>query len=214
MAAYDLEEQEQLSAMKAWWEKYGNIVTTTIAVLALAVLAWQAWSWRERSQNDNATAMYSEVFMAAQGGDPAKLQQAVNQLTAAYPGHLQASLGALLAAKTDMDKKDTKSARVKLSWVIEHTKEVLVKDLARLRLASLLLDDKAYDEALKQLDAGVTPEFASRFAELRGDVLVEQNKLDAAKQAYKQSLEKFSSAAENNTMKTIVQTKLDALGGN
>jgi predicted negative regulator of RcsB-dependent stress response len=214
MAAYDLEEQEQLSAMKAWWDKYGNIITTVVAVIALGVLAWQGWTWHERSQNDKATAMYSEVFLAAQAGDTAKLQQAANQLTTEFPGHLQASLGALLAAKADIDKKDEKSARVKLTWVIEHTKEVMVKDLARLRLASLLLDEKAYDEALKQLEGGVTQELAARFAEMRGDVLVEQNKLDAAKQAYKQALEKFSGGADANTLKTIVQTKLDALGAN
>ena len=214
MAAYDLEEQEQLSAMKAWWDKYGNLITTVVAVIALGVLAWQGWSWYQRTQNDKATAMYGEVFMAAQAGDTAKLQQAANQLTTEFPGHLQASLGALLAAKADIDKKDEKSARVKLTWVIEHSKEVLVKDLARLRLAALLLDEKSYDEALKQLEGGVTQELAARFAELRGDVLVEQNKLDAAKQAYKQALEKFPGNAESTTLKTIVQTKLDALGGN
>lgn len=214
MAAYDLEEQEQLSAMKAWWEKYGNIITTALAVVAAGLLAWQAWSWHQRSQNDKATAMYAQLFLAAQAGDTAKLQQAANQLTTEFPGHLQASLGALLAAKTDIDKKDDKSARVKLAWVIEHSKEVLVKDLARLRLAALLLDEKSYDEALKELEGGVTQELAPRFAELRGDVLVEQNKVDAAKQAYKQALEKFASAADTATLKTIVQTKLDALGGN
>ncbi|MEC5386270.1 tetratricopeptide repeat protein [Uliginosibacterium sp. H3] len=214
MAVYDLEEQEQLSAMKAWWDKYGNAITWVAIVAAGALLAWVAWSGYQRSQNDKATALYSEVFLAAQAGDTAKLQQTANQLTTEYPSHLQASLGALLAAKADIDKKDEKSARVKLTWVIEHTKEATVKDLARLRLATLLLDEKAYDEALKQLESGVTQELAARFAEMRGDVLVEQNKLDAAKQAYKQALEKFSGAADNNTLKTIVQTKLDALGAN
>jgi predicted negative regulator of RcsB-dependent stress response len=214
MAAYDLEEQEQLSAMKAWWEKYGNIIATTAAAIALVVLAWQVWSWYQRSQNDKATAMYAEVFLAAQAGDTTKLQQAASQLTTEYPGHLQASLGALLGAKADIDKKDNKSARVKLTWVIEHTKEVLIKDLARLRLASLLLDEKSYDEALKQLEGGVTQELAPRFAEMRGDVLIEQGKPDAAKLAYKQAIEKFPATTEGTTLKTVVQTKLDALGGN
>jgi predicted negative regulator of RcsB-dependent stress response len=214
MAAYDLEEQEQRSAIKAWWEKYGNVISAVVAVIALAVLAWQAWSFYQRSQNSKATAMYADVFLAAQAGDTAKLQQAANQLTTDYPGHLQASLGALLAAKADVDKKDTKSARVKLTWVIDHTKEVLVKDLARLRLATLLLDDKAYDEALKQLESGVTKELAPRFAEMRGDVLVEQGKPEAAKEAYKQALEKIPATPEDSTLKNIVQTKLDELGGN
>lgn len=214
MAVYDLEEQEQLSAIKAWWDKYGNIITWVAVLIAVALLAWVSWSGYQRSQNGKATALYGEVFLAAQANDTAKLQQVANQLTSEYPGHLQASLGALLAAKADIDKKDDKSARVKLTWVIEHSKDDLVKDLARLRLASLLLDEKSYDEALKQLEGGVTAELAPRFAELRGDVLVEQNKTDAAKQAYKQALEKFANTAESGTLRTIVQTKLDALGGN
>lgn len=214
MAVYDLEEQEQLSAMKAWWDKYGNIITTVVGVIAVAVLAWQGWSWYQRSQSEKATAVYAEAFLAAQNGDAAKLQQAANQLTNDFPGHLQASLAALLAAKSDIDKNDAKSARLKLTWVVDHSKEVLVKDLARLRLSALLLDEKSYDDALKQLEGGVTQELAPRFAELRGDVLVEQNKIDAAKSAYKQALEKFPSTTEGNTLKTIVQTKLDALGGN
>ncbi|MDB5813471.1 MAG: hypothetical protein JWM03_924 [Rhodocyclales bacterium] len=213
MAAYDLEEQEQLSAMKAWWEKYGNAITTGAIVIAVALMAWIGWSTYQRKQNDKATAMYAEVFLAAQAGDTAKLQQTANQLTTDYPSHLQASLGALLAAKVDIDKKDTKSARVKLAWVIEHSKEVLIKDLARLRLATLLLDDKAYDEALKQLEGGVTQELAPRFAELRGDVLVEQGKIDKAKEAYKQALEKIPSTQEGTGLKNIVQSKLDELGG-
>src|ERR1700750_2716299 len=105
MAAYDLEEQEQLSAMKAWWDKYGNIITWVAIRVAGALVAWVSWSGYQRSQNNKATAMYADVFLAAQAGDTAKLQQAANQLTTEFPGHLQASLAALLAAQGDIDKK-------------------------------------------------------------------------------------------------------------
>jgi predicted negative regulator of RcsB-dependent stress response len=214
MAVYDLEEQEQLSALKAWWGKYGNAISTVATVLAVAVLGWTGWQRYQGSQSESATVLYAEAFRAAQANDIAKLQQTANQLTKDFPGSLQASLGTLLSAKADIEKNDAKAARVKLEWVTEHGSDALIKDVARLRLAAVLIDDKAYDDALRQANAGTTTEYAARFAEMRGDVLVEQGKIEEAKAAYKQASEKYGEAAELGSLKNVVQTKLEALGGN
>jgi len=210
MAAYDLEEQEQLSAMKAWWDKYGNLITTAATVVLVVLAAWLGWTRYQSYQGQKATAVYAELFRAAESGEQAKLDLAAKQLTSDYPNELQASLGTLMAARVDVDHKDTKNARVKLSWVIEHGKDDLLKDMARLRLAALMLDEKVYGDAIKTIDGGVTTEFAARFADLRGDVLVEQGKLDAARAAYKQAAEKYG---DGNSLKSMVETKLEALGG-
>ncbi|MFT3733961.1 MAG: tetratricopeptide repeat protein [Rhodocyclaceae bacterium] len=214
MAVYDLEEQEQLSALKAWWGKYGNIISTGATVVAIGVIAWTAWSRYQGSQSENASVLYAEAFRAAQANDVPKLQQLANQLTKDYPGHLQASLATLLSARADVDKNDGKAARVKLEWITANSKDPLIKDVARLRLAAVLLDDKLLDEALTQANAGTTTEYAGRFAEMRGDVLIEQGKTDDAKAAYKQALEKYSNGGEYASLKNVVQTKLEALGGN
>ena len=42
MAVYDLEEQEQISELKAWWAQYGNLVVTLAVVAALSSVGWQA----------------------------------------------------------------------------------------------------------------------------------------------------------------------------
>ena len=210
MAAYDLEEQEQLSAMKAWWDKYGNHITTVATVVLVVLAGWVGWNRYQTHLSDKATVVYGRLFSAAESGDQATLDQAAKELTSEYANHLQASLGTLIAARVDLDHKDTKSARIKFAWVIEHSQDDLVKDLTRLRLAALLLDDKAYDEAIKTIDGGVTSEFAARFADLRGDVLVEQGKIDAARAAYKQASEKYG---DGNSLKSMVDTKLEALGG-
>src|SRR5713101_7983620 len=50
MAAYDLEEQEQLAELKAWWKEHGGTVILG-ATLALAAFgAWNGWVWYQRSQ--------------------------------------------------------------------------------------------------------------------------------------------------------------------
>ena len=67
-----------------------------------------------------------------------------------------------------------KTAQAQLAWAAENAKDE-PRDLARLRLAAVLLDEKAYDEALKQL-AAEPPAFAARFDELKGDVLAAQGK--------------------------------------
>lgn len=214
MAVYDLEEQEQISALKAWWAKYGNAVSTVATVLAVAVLGWTGWQRYQSSQTENATVLYAEAFRAAQANDVPKLQQTANQLTKEYPGLLQSSLATLMSAKADIDKNDGKAARVKLEWVTENASDPLIKDVARLRLAAVLIDEKALDDALRQANAGTTSEYAARFAEMRGDVLIEQGKTEEAKAAFKLAVEKYGDSGETASLKNIAQTKLEALGGN
>ena len=106
-----------------------------------------------------------------------------------------AGMGALLAARVQADAGDTKSARVQLAWAAENARDAGMRDLARLRLATLMLDDKAYDEALKQLAAEPAASFAPRFGELRGDVHVAQGRQDEARKAYDAALASLDSSA-------------------
>ena len=41
----DLEEQEQLEQLKAFWNQYGNLITTLVVIFAGAYLAWIGWNW-------------------------------------------------------------------------------------------------------------------------------------------------------------------------
>ena len=62
--AYDLEEQEQIADLKAWWDKYGNFVFTIATVALLAVAAWNGWNWYQRKQSVEAAAVYEELLKA------------------------------------------------------------------------------------------------------------------------------------------------------
>jgi len=84
------------------------------------------------------------------------------------------------------------------------------RGIARLRLAAVLLDEKKYDEGLKVLDGADDPAFAAPAADLRGDIMLAQGRLDEARAAYKLAMEK---AGPGDPVRGVAGTKLEALGG-
>jgi predicted negative regulator of RcsB-dependent stress response len=146
-----------------------------------------------------------------QAGDAKALRDAGGTLVESYPRTLYASMGALAAARFHFERGELKDARAQLQWVSERSPSEELKDLARLRLAGVLLDDKAYDEALALLGAKHADAMAAQYAALKGDVLVAKNQPAEAKAAYKLALEK--AGPRENALRASVQLRLDALGG-
>jgi len=218
MATYDLEEQEQLDELKTWWKMYGNIVTGILVAVALAVAGWQGWNWWQRQQAAQASAVFSALQVATAQRDAKRARELAGELIDKYSVTSYAGMGALLAARAQVDAGDTKNARVQLTWAAENAMDPGLRDLARLRLAAVMLDEKAYDEAMKQLATEPGVAFAPRFAELRGDVFAAQGKPVEARNAYDLALTKFDALAKDDEnrqrggYKEIVQTKRDALG--
>lgn len=211
MQNLDLEEQEQLAALKGWWKDHGNLVLGLIAAVAFGVAAWQGWNWYQRSQALQASTLYESLAKAIQAGDAKALRDASGALAEGYPRTLYASMGALASARFHFDRNNLKSAKAQLQWVIERSSAEDLRDVARLRLASLLLDEKAYDEALQQLEAKHGEPFAAQFAALKGDVLAAKAQTAEARAAYRIALEKADKS--NEAFRSGVQLRLDALGG-
>ena len=210
MAHYDLEEQEQIDTLKTWWKMYGNLVTGLVTALALAGIGWQGWNWYQRNQAAQASAIYGVLEQAVAERDAQKIKAAAGELSEKFGGTTYASLAALVAARQSFDAGDLKTAKAQLAWAVAHGKDE-VRDLAHLRLAAVQLDEKAYDEALKLLEASHAPAFDARFLELKGDVLIAQGKAAEAKAAYKAALDKATEKA-GPTLE-LLQQKLDSLGG-
>ena len=219
MAVYDLEEQEQISELKAWWARYGNAVTAGLLVAAVAVFGWQAWNWYQRNQAAQASGILADVQKAASGRDAKTAAARAGELIEKFPSTTQAALAVLMSAKLQAEGGDVKTAKAQLGWAAERAGEVELREIARLRLANLLLDEKAYDDALKALEPEPTPSFAGRFHELRGDIHAVQGKGSEAKKAYEAAiarLDEVSKSAPAGTIddrqKTILQLKLESLG--
>jgi predicted negative regulator of RcsB-dependent stress response len=210
--ALDLEEQEQVAELKAWWKQHGNLVVSTVLAVALAFAAWQGWRWYQASQAGQAAGFYEALAKAAQAGDAKALRDAGGSLIESYPRTLYASMGALAAARFHFDRNDLKAAKTQLQWVLERSRSDDYRDLARLRLGAVLLDEKAYDEALKLLEPKPqSSAYEAQYAALRGDVLVAKNQPAEARAAYQLALDK--AAKEQSGFRESVRMRLDALGG-
>lgn len=210
MAVYDLQEQEQIAALKAWWKENGRTVILAAAVFVASLGGAQGWRYYQQQHALGAAAAYQALEQTLAGSDGKKIAQAAASLKERFPKSPYASRAALASAKAGYQAGDFGRVRGELQWVLDNSAEDGVKDVARLRLARLALEEKKYDEALQLLQAKHQDSFAGLYADLRGDVLLAQGKAAQARAAYRQALEKADPAG---AFRGIVQLKLDALGG-
>jgi len=210
MATYDLDEQERLDELKAWWKRWGNLVMFGLAVVIAAAAGWRYWQNRVTPHSLEAATVYEQLTQSLATNNVKAAREAGAMLIDQYKGTAYAPRAALLLARLNVGAKDLKSAQNQLEWAAANSKEPAVKDLARLRLAAVQLDQKEYDAALKTLSGSHSDAFAFRFQDLKGDVLLAQGKTAEARAAYQTA---FGKMAEDNAYRNIVELKLDALGG-
>jgi len=207
---YDLEEQEQIDALKAWWRQNGRLVIAAVVAAALAAAAVTGWRTFQANKATEAAQLYASLEEAVRASDTGKTKELSAALMENYSGTAFGPMAALLSAKSNFEQGDLKSAAAQLEWALEHAKDEETAAVARLRLAAVRLDEKQYDEALRLLDAKHPPAFDGLYLDLRGDVMLAQGKTAEARAAYRDALAKL---AEQGNYRLVVQAKLDALGG-
>ncbi len=206
--AYDLEEQEQLAELKAWWQKYGNLLLTAVTVVLLGFAGYNGWRWYERDQAKSAAGVYGQLEQAIVARDTAKVQTLAATIQEHYGRTSYAAIAALQAAKLSAEMGDLPRAAEQLRWVIDKSGHDELTMIARVRLAGVLLDEKKYDQALQALSFEAPAAYLPTVLDRRGDVLVAQNKTEEARAAYKDALAK---ADAQHPLRAIIQLKLDAL---
>lgn len=205
----DLEEQEQLDQIKHFWNQYGDFITWVLIAVFGTVAAWNGWQYWQRTQATQAAALYDEVERAAEGGDNARVERAFADIKDKFGSTTYAQQAGLLAAKVMADKGNTDGAKAALGWVAENASDEGYQATARLRLAAVLIEAKAYDEALKQLNAAFPKPFEALAADRKGDVLALQGKKAEAKGEYLKAWQGLDAQAD---YRQLVEVKLNALG--
>jgi predicted negative regulator of RcsB-dependent stress response len=204
----DLEEQEQLDELKHFWNQWGNLITWFLIGVFGAFAAWNGWNYWQRTEALKASALYDEVERAATAGDVSRVDQAVKDLQDKYGRTTYAQQGSLLAGRFFTEQSKPDQARAALKWAAEEAKDEGLQAVARLRLASLLVEGKSYDDALKQLSA-MPKEFEPLAADRRGDIFNLQGKKEEAKAEYLKAWKGFEAGTE---YRGLVEVKLTALG--
>jgi predicted negative regulator of RcsB-dependent stress response len=208
MKHLDLEEQEQLDQLKAFWKKFGNVISAALILVFGSIAAYNGYQWWQRNQSAQAAAMYDEVERTAKEGDPVKISRAFADMKERFAGTTYAAQAGLLSAKALYDKGQAEQAKAPLEWVANSAADESYRAIAKLRLASILFESKGFDAALKLLD-GLPKEFDALAADRRGDILLAQGKKDDAKAAFEKAHKGFD---ERTEYRRLVEIKLNALG--
>lgn len=205
----DLQEQEQLDALKAFWNKQGNLITWVLVLILGGFAAWNGWQYWQRDQAQNAAAMFEELDRAAAAGDADRNGRVFADMKERYPRTAFTQQAGLTAARAQWAKGQADAAKASLAWVAEHGVEDEVRTIARLRLAALQADGRQYDDALRTLETAKAPDFEPLVADRRGDVLLAQGKKAAALAAYQAA---YKGLSDKGDYRRLVEAKLTALG--
>ncbi|AOW13265.1 hypothetical protein LPB72_06600 [Hydrogenophaga crassostreae] len=205
----DLEEQEQLDQIKHFWAQWGNLITWVLIAVFGSMAAWNGWNYWQRSQASKASALYEVLQRATSAGDAEKIERAFNDMKDGFGGTTYAAQGAMLAAKALFEAQKVDAARAALTWAMNDANDPAYQGLARLRLAGMEIDAKAYDQAMKLLDSTFPAALVPLVLDRKGDALVAQGKNDEAKALYQQA---WKAMPDRMEYRQLIEVKLASLG--
>ncbi|MDD4928123.1 MAG: tetratricopeptide repeat protein [Gallionella sp.] len=209
MAVLDLQEQEQLDTLKAWWKDNGRWIVGFVLVVAVTMGGWRGWQYYQSKQTAEAATLYQHFVEQLASNDAKRVNDAAAAVMDKYAGTPYAARAALIAAQINEQGKEALRAKTQLQWVIEHAAEDGLKSVASLRMAAMLLDEKDYAGAMKLLTAKHPSSFDGLYLDMKGDVLSAQGKFAEARDAYKLAYDKFD---VKSSYRNLVQMKLDSAG--
>jgi predicted negative regulator of RcsB-dependent stress response len=206
--ALDLEEQEQLDEFKVWWKKNGKLLANALLAGLIAYSAWTGYNYFQQKKAVEASELFQNLVQLEPNKLP-EIKALSAKLMESYSATPYAGRAAVFAAKNNFAANDSKSAKAQLEWAIANAKESSVKAIAGLQLASILLEEKDFDGALKVLAAEMDKGYDGLKQGLQGDIYQAQGKQSEAKKAYTDALTNLD---ENGRLHQYTQQKLEALG--
>jgi len=213
----DLEEQEQLDSLKAFWEKYRSVIMGAVTAVLFAFAAYNGWQWWQNSQATEAGKLYETMMGSIEKGNKEQSLQAADDLQKQFAATSYAPMASLIAAKLAADAGDAAKSQAYLRWVAEKAANDGYKALGKLRLATALMDEgsaKSLAEADAILKSKPTLGFEPLWLERRGDWYLVQGKNADARTSYLQAWKLLEKSKEfPQEARSLLKVKLDAVGG-
>lgn len=212
----DYTEEEQIAQIKEWWQRNGKPLLAGAALAVVLVFGWKGWQKHQDTQAQTASVLYQQLLDVAlvpsEQVDAQQVAKLLAELKKVNESSAYAQYAGLLAAKVAVDNNQLDDASLELNAILAQPANDTLAELARQRLARVLLAQEKAEQALQLLDAKVAPAFAATREELRGDALVVLARPEEAKAAYEQAKQALSSeaAAGNLLMKLDNLSEKDA----
>jgi predicted negative regulator of RcsB-dependent stress response len=213
----DLEEQEQLDQLKAFWQKYRNLITGVLTAALFAYAAYSGYQWWRNSQAAQASQLYDTMIVAISKSDKDQSLRAADDLQKQFGRTPYASMASLVAAKIASDAGDAPKAIEYLRWTAKNASNAGYEALGKLRLVSQLIEqgtEKDFAEADAILKDKPINGFEALWLERRGDWYLAQKNTAQAKVSYQDAWKKLDQAKEfPEEARRLLKVKLDAVGG-
>ena len=201
-------EQEQIELLKNWIKQYSLVILAGVAIAVLTIFGWRYWQQRQANILSHASGVYDEMLtMRAQNDIAATLVQA-KKLFSHYPKTVYGQMAALMLARDAITRKNYSEAETNLNWVLSHSKITSLRQIARLRLARVMIAENKIADSLIVLNTVEDASFMGLIDEVKGDAYYLQKNFDKARQSYQQALKELPNA---EVIRPLLQMKYDNL---
>jgi len=209
-------DEEQIEALKKWWQDNGTSTLATVALALILYFGWQGWQSQKQEDIVTASSIYQNMLAAVGSGNSVltdEQRSTANHLATTlktdFPGSTYAQFAALYKAKLAVEAKDLGAAEQELQWVMDGDAIPDIVVQAKLRLARVLYAQGKYPAALLLLDNS-NAIYAAAFEEVRGDIHNALGEPDNAKLAYLKASE-LNKQAENPSPNPLLELKIEQL---
>ncbi len=205
----NLEEQEKLAAVGHFWKTWRASLSAVAIVALLGLASWYGYGWYQGRQALKAATLYDQILVDAQSGDTDKLAASLKAMQDSYASTVQAQQASLLAARIFYEKGQLDPSRAALMAAAASNADKGIQSAARLQLAGLMIEQKQYDEAIKQLSAGMETSYTALAADRMGDIYALQGKRQEAIDAYTKA---FKALEPEQPYRQMIAAKLGSYG--
>lgn len=188
MSVYRTEE-EQLEAIKRWWNNYSGLITVSLSILILIAAGFRYWGYHTNKVTEQASSTYEQMLVAFTNHDNKAVKAHANHLVKNFANTVYADAAHLTLAKMLVSKDKFDSAIDELNQVAQKGHLPALQQIARLRMARLYSQNKSFDAALKELDKVEDKAYLSVIDELKGDIYAETGQYQQALDQYKVAME-------------------------
>lgn len=206
-------EEEQLEALKRWWDENGRAVIVGV-VLGVAVIGgWRGWGWYTEQQLDQASLIYEGIPAEVGEADRERIVEAATALRTDYRRTTYAALAALAAARAAVIEDDLEDAAAWLSWAADNARDQRLAHIATARLARVLGENGEYDRALALVTGDVSPAWVALYAEIEGDLRLAAGNPAGAEVAYRRALNAEVEPIDRELVRLKLNRARGQLGG-
>jgi predicted negative regulator of RcsB-dependent stress response len=203
-----LTEQEQIELLKQWIKQYSLVILAGLVLSLITITGWRYWQARQQRILTHASAVYDEMLTARAQNDAVATRTQANKLFSHYSNTAYGQMAAFMLARDAVVQKNYPEAEKQLQWVLDNSSTASFRQIARIRLARVYINEQKADAALELLGKVEDKSFSGMIEEVRGDAYVAKNAPAKARDAYQLALKELPNA---EVIRPLLQMKYDNL---